>query len=102
MVNMKTAVDKLADQCESVSSLLKAIAHPQRLQILCKLAEGEATVSQLEAYCGASQSSVSQYLSKMKGEGLLGSRREGQNIFYTIESDELLKLMKALQRIYCD
>lgn len=96
-----TDIEKLANQCESVSGLLKAIAHPQRLKILCLLAEDEQTVSQLEAYCGASQSSVSQYLSKMKAEGLLSSRREGQQIFYKIESTELLKLLKAMQRIFC-
>lgn len=99
---MKTNSEKLADQCESVSGLLKAIAHPQRLKILCSLSEGEKTVSQLEAYCGASQSSVSQYLGKMKSEGLLSSRREAQQVFYKIESQELLKLMKAMQRIFCD
>ena len=98
---MKNKADKLADQCETVSSLLKAIAHPQHLQILCFLAEGEKTVSDLESYCGASQSSVSQYLGKMKLEGLLVSRRVGKNVLYKIESTELLKLMKAFQAIFC-
>ncbi len=98
---MKTNSEKLAVQCESVASLLKAIAHPQRLKILCSLSEGERTVSQLEDYCGASQSSVSQYLGKMKSEGLLASRREAQQVFYKIESQELLKLMKSMQRIFC-
>lgn len=97
-----TRADKLAGQCDLVSSLLKAIAHPRRLKILCALgAEGECSVSQLEAYCGASQSSVSQYLSKMKAEGLLSSRREAQSIFYKISNPELLQLMKAMQKIFC-
>ena len=99
---MKTTTDKLAGQCDSVASLLKAIAHPQRLKILCCLVEGECTVSQLEAACGSSQSSVSQYLSKMKAEGLLSSKREAQNVYYKIESSELLKLMKSMQRIFCE
>lgn len=99
---MKTMAEKLADQCESVSGLLKAIAHPQRLKILCRLAEGECTVTELESYCGASQSSVSQYLGKMKLEGLLASRREGQNVYYAIESGDLMKLMKAMQKIFCE
>ena len=98
---MNIDVSKLAQQCDSVAHLLKAIAHPQRLKILCLLVEGEQTVSQIEAYCGASQSSVSQYLGKMKVEGLLKSRRKGQKIYYTIESAELLKLIKSLQKIYC-
>ena len=97
---MKTNADKLASQCETVSGMLKAIAHPQRLKILCVLAEGEQTVSQLEEYCGASQSSVSQYLSKMKSEGLLSSRREGQQVFYKIDNPPLLKLMRSMQKIF--
>lgn len=92
---------ELANQCENAANLLKAIAHPQRLKILCRLSEGVATVSELETYCGASQSSVSQYLGKMKSEGLLKSERSKQNIYYKIESPELLKMMKALQKIYC-
>lgn len=99
---MKSDPNILASQCESVSSLLKAIAHPQRLKILCLLAEGERSVSELEQFSGASQSSVSQYLAKMKAEGLLTSRREAQSIYYKIESQELLKLLKAMQRIFCD
>ncbi len=97
---MKSDAKKLAQQCESVAAILKAIAHPQRLKILCSLSEGESTVSQLEEYCGASQSSVSQYLGKMKAEGLLSARRDGQNVFYMITSAELLRLMKAMQRIF--
>jgi DNA-binding transcriptional ArsR family regulator len=81
---------------------MKAIAHPQRLKILCKLAQGKCSVSQLEEYCGASQSSVSQYLGKMKAEGLLTGRRKGKQIFYEIDSTDLLKLMKALQKIFCN
>lgn len=98
---MKRTSNPLVDQCESVSGLLKAIAHPQRLKILCRLAEGECTVSELEDYCGASQSSVSQYLGKMKSEGLLSARREAQNVYYKIESTDLLRLMKEMRRIFC-
>ena len=97
---MKTKAEKLADQCESVSALLKAVAHPQRLKILCSLSEGEQTVSQLEAYSEASQSSVSQYLNKMKSEGLLTSRREAQQVFYKIARPDLLRLLSAMQKIF--
>lgn len=94
--------EKLVSHCETVADLLKSIAHPQRLKILCSLAQGEATVSQLEKYCGASQSSVSQYLGKMKSEGLLASRRDGQSIYYKIDSPELLKMMNAMYKIFCE
>ena len=98
---MKYKKTDLAQQCESVAQLLKAIAHPQRLKVLCSLSEGEKSVSQIEAECDASQSSVSQYLSKMKLEGLLSSRREAQLVFYQISSPELKKLMRSMQNIFC-
>jgi DNA-binding transcriptional ArsR family regulator len=97
---MKTSKNILASQCEPVAGILKTIAHPMRLKMLCILAEGEKSVSEIEQYCGASQSLVSQYLGKMKAEGLLSSRRSGQQVLYKIDSLDLLKLMKAMQKIF--
>jgi DNA-binding transcriptional ArsR family regulator len=98
---MKSTNERLAEQCDSIAGLLKAIAHPQRLKILCRLTEGECTVTELEKYCGASQSSVSQYLGKMKAEGLLKARRDGKQMFYAIGDEDLSKMMKAMQKIFC-
>lgn len=99
---MKSPAETLAQNSDIVAQLLKTIAHPQRLKILCALATGEKTVSQLEDYCGASQSSVSQYLAKMKSEGLVSFRRESQFIFYKISDVNVLKLMKSMQKIFCE
>jgi ArsR family transcriptional regulator len=90
----------MAEQCESTSAILKSLAHPQRLQILCFLSERERTVSELENLCGASQSLVSQFLQRMKGEGLVESRREGKFVHYSIANPKVLKLIQALHRIF--
>ena len=95
-----SAIDFLERRCDEVAGMLKAIAHPKRLRILCALQEGEKSVSELEIYCQASQSSVSQYLAKMKSEGLLFSRREAQQVFYAIGSPELRTLVQSLAKIY--
>ena len=95
------STEMLAEQCETVSNLLKAIAHPQRLRILCRLVEGPSSVADLEEYCGASQSLVSQYLGRMKAEGLLKSEREGKYVFYEIQNPELKEMMKGMQKIFC-
>lgn len=99
---MKMNAGKLAAQCESVAGLLKAIAHPQRLKILCLLCEGESSVSEIEQYCGSSQAMVSIYLGKMKAEGLLSSRREGKYIYYSISHPDLKLMMKSMQKIFCE
>ncbi len=91
----------LAKNCESTAAILKALAHPQRLMLLCQLASGPKTVSELEEGCDASQSAVSQFLGRMKSEGLLRSTREAQFVRYEIADERILKTIQALQKIYC-
>jgi DNA-binding transcriptional ArsR family regulator len=86
---------------EEVATLLKQISHPKRLLILCSLAEGEKSVGEIEAACGASQSAVSQFLKSLRLEGLIESRREGKQIYYRIVDRRVLELLKSLYQIFC-
>lgn len=90
------------EDCVEVSAVLKNLAHPRRLMILCHLSVGPKTVSELEELSGASQSSVSQFLARMKAEGLVGSERENQFIYYKIKDNRIQKLIQALDRIFCN
>ena len=91
----------LRHQSEEVASLLKQLSHPQRLLILCSLAEGEKSVGEIEDACGASQSSVSQFLKGLRMEGLVDARREGKQVYYKISDKRVLELMKSLYQIFC-
>lgn len=99
--NSKEILHSLTKDCESTAKILKALAHPHRLQLLCHLASGEKTVGELEKLCGASQSAVSQFLGRMKSEGLVTSNKDGQFVRYQITDQRILKTMQALQRIFC-
>lgn len=92
----------LTKKCGAAATLLKALAHPQRLQILCHLSSGEKTVGELKELCGASQSAVSQFLGRMKGEGLVSSIKEGQFVRYRIVDAKVLEIIQALQRAFCE
>jgi len=96
------SVSKLMKQASSVSALLKHLSHPQRLLILCALADGEKAVGEIEEVCGASQSAVSQFLKRMRDDGLVDFRRDGQFVLYEIADSRLIDLIKSLYRIYCD
>ena len=89
------------EQCESTALVLKALAHPQRLLILCLISGGELTVGEIERKCGASQSLVSQYLARMKREGLIESRREGSFVYYRIRDPRVKKLILAMHKVFC-
>jgi len=88
------------DNCTRVAAVLKAMANPHRLFILCRLYEKEATVSELETLVSASQPMISQHLTRMRLEGLVGSRREGNYVYYSIVDSHVKVLIEALEKLY--
>lgn len=92
----------LIDKCEEVAGLLKNLSHPQRLILLCKIAESPRTVGDLQEICGMSQSLTSQFLAKMKAEGLVASEKDGKFVTYHIEDERILKVINSLNKIFCN
>jgi DNA-binding transcriptional ArsR family regulator len=80
------------------SNLLRVLANPDRLLLLCQLSEGECCVSELEGLLGIQQPTLSQQLGVLREEGLVETRREGKLIFYSICSDEALTVLNVLCR----
>lgn len=83
------------------SGLLKALANPDRLFLLCQLTQGEHCVSELEGLLGILQPTLSQQLGVLRQEGLVTTRREGKQIFYSIASNEALAVMQVLYQQFC-
>ena len=94
-------VNSLLGRCESTALLLKTLAHPLRLQILCHLTGGEKTVSDLERLCSASQSAISQFLARMKADDMVASRRDDRFVYYRISDPQVSQLIGALHKIFC-
>ncbi len=90
----------MADHAEAAAGLLKALSHEGRLMILCHLAGGEKSVTELEALLGQRQAAVSQQLARLRLEGLVSTRREGKAIFYAIADMRVLQLLRLLSGIY--
>jgi ArsR family transcriptional regulator len=95
------SIKKIKKSCHDVSAMLKSMAHPQRLIILGYLASGEKTVSELVENCEISQSRISQYLIRMKMDGLLECERVGKYQYYKIADERLIELILVLQKKFC-
>jgi DNA-binding transcriptional ArsR family regulator len=93
-----SALRKAAD---GASRLLKALSNPDRLLLMCHLAEGEQCVGELEMASGISQPTLSQQLGVLREEGLVATRREGKNIYYSIDSPQALAVMEVLYAQFC-
>ncbi len=88
-------------QAEQASNLLKAMAHPQRLRVLCLLVEREMSVGELNAEIALSQSALSQHLAKLRDEGLVNTRKEAQTVFYTLAPGPTIALIRTLHDNFC-
>lgn len=86
---------------ESAASLLKALANPVRLLVLCHLIDGESSVGELLARVSLSSSALSQHLGVLRENGLVHTRREAQTIFYSIADGPALEVMQALYHSFC-
>ncbi len=71
--------DALRDNAAQASQLLKALSHPDRLMLLCRLAEGERSVSELEPLVEVYQPSLSQQLGILRRQWLGISHRQCQH-----------------------
>jgi len=92
---------EILEKCDEVSHALKSLAHPVRLKVMCQVLEGEKTVNELTEFCEIPQSAMSQFLLRMKKEGLLVSRKESTYVYYGLADPKIKKLLKSIKDIYC-
>lgn len=95
------AADDMAAHAGAAARLLRAMANPYRLQILCVLGEGELSVGALNARIPLSQSALSQHLAVLRDDGLVATRRESQNIHYRVHPGPALDVIKVLHGHFC-
>ena len=93
--------ENLLQQARKASALLKAMANERRLLILCHLGLEERSVGELERHVGLSQSALSQHLARLRSDGLVSTRRDGQTIFYSLHGTEARRLLATLYDLYC-
>lgn len=92
---------EMAKHAEQAAALLRALAHPARLLVLCRLVEGEASVSQLMPLAGLSMSALSQHLAILREMNLVNTRREAQTIHYSLAGGPATAVLDALYAAYC-
>ena len=81
--------------------LMKVLANPDRLMLLCQLSQGEKRVGELEEILGIVQPTLSQQLTVLREEELVTTRRDGKNIYYQIASPQALAVMNVLFDQFC-
>tara|TARA_Y100000996_G_scaffold309273_1_gene245899 strand:+ start:229 stop:570 length:342 start_codon:yes stop_codon:yes gene_type:complete len=95
-----SSVDQQRD-VETASRSLKAMSHPLRLMILCKLGEDEFSVQDIVDNVGTSQSNISQHLAILRDKGILSARKDANKVFYKVTDFKTLKLIDMMREVFC-
>ena len=95
-----SSVDQQKD-VETASRSLKAMSHPLRLMILCKLGEDEFSVQDIVDNVGTSQSNISQHLAILRDKGILSARKDANKVYYKVTDFKTLKLIDMMREVFC-
>jgi ArsR family transcriptional regulator, virulence genes transcriptional regulator len=94
-------VIEMLPHAERATELLRTLAHPYRLLVLCALREGEKSVSRLQAELEAAQVPLSQQLMRLRADGLVDTRKDGNQVIYRIAKPEVVEILVALHHVLC-
>jgi ArsR family transcriptional regulator, virulence genes transcriptional regulator len=92
---------EMQERARLTTAFLKSLAHPARLVILCRLAEGAATVGELEVLLALPQAAVSKHLARLRDEGLVAFERDGRSIVYTLADARTRRIIGTLYDEFC-
>ena len=98
---MNIKYNEIGSKAEQATDLLKALANPNRLMILCILTEGEKSVGALAETLKVRETLVSQHLALLRKDGIVRRRRDAQTIHYSLAASEARRVIETLYEIYC-
>jgi DNA-binding transcriptional ArsR family regulator len=84
----------------SKARLLTNLSNAVRLELLSILSEKEMSVGDLCSALNMSQSAVSQHLAKLRVDGLVSTRRDGQTIYYRCANPSVQRVLNMLDEIF--
>jgi len=85
----------------SASEFLKSLSHPSRLVILCRLAQADARVNELESTLGIPQAAVSKQLARLRDAGLVTATRDGRSVVYALADERARRIVLTLYAEFC-
>ena len=94
-------LESMHKAASSACALMKALANPDRLMLLCQLSQHEMSVGELEEALEIHQPTLSQQLTVLREEALVETRRDGRHVYYRVSSPQALAVLKVLYAQFC-
>ena len=91
----------MQSSADDACKLMRVLSNRDRMMLLCEIAQTEKCVGELEAALDLHQPTLSQQLTVLRTKGLVKTRREGKQIYYSLSSQVAVAVMGLLYKYYC-
>jgi ArsR family transcriptional regulator len=81
------------------AEVLRTLAHPRRLEILHRLADGPCEVGRLAETLGVTQPNASQHLAVLRAAGLVEAERDGREVRYRLTDPDVMVACGVMRRV---
>lgn len=95
------SLSRHSEELARAALILKSMAHPMRLKLLCTLRNDEWSIAELTDRVGTTQTNVSQHLGVLLKGGLISRRRRGRNHLYQISDKQTLQFIRLVREVFC-
>ena len=82
------------------ASIFQALSHPTRIAIVEVLSEGELSAGAIQDRLGIEQANLSQHLAILRSRQIVGNRKEGNQVFYSLRNPVLLEVLDIMRRYF--
>jgi ArsR family transcriptional regulator len=82
------------------AEFFKVLAHPLRVRIIDALRSGEVAVNELSSRLKVEQSTLSQQLAVLRKSNVVTGRKEGQNVYYSIQDQAIFRVLDAAMQVF--
>ena len=82
------------------ANIFQALAHPTRIAIVEVLRDGELSAGAIIERLGIEQANASQHLSVLRAKQIVSSRKEGNQVFYSVRDALLIEVLDVMRRYF--
>jgi DNA-binding transcriptional ArsR family regulator len=82
------------------AEIFHALAHPTRIGIVELLRDGALPAGKLIEQLGIEQANASQHLAVLRSKQIVVSRKEGNQVFYSLRDPVLSEVLDAMRRYF--
>ncbi len=94
-------IEEMQANAGQAAAVLKSLANPARLLVLCALVNRGHSVGELEELTGLAQSALSQHLARLRDEKIVAAQRDGQRMVYQLCDSRIAVILQALHSQFC-